>query len=219
MSIMKTFWRLGRVGLFLVPFTMAADRPVSPTPFRTKVTALEQKTFEALNELRRDPHGFAARMKKLVKLFKGKKLSLGSNVWLDTQEGVDALNEAILAVERAHVLGTLGSSNSLRHAAQDLVNDQGRSGRTGHDGSDGSSPGDRVVRYLRMPATVGENIFYGNYGDSSGYDVIIGLLVDDGEPTRDHRRSLLNGEFKLVGVACGDHPKFLQICVLDLASG
>jgi uncharacterized protein YkwD len=49
--------------------------------------------------------------------------------------------------------------------------------------------------------------------------VVISLLVDDGVPGRGHRKSLLDGAFKAVGVATGNHPNYTEMCVVEMAGG
>ena len=49
--------------------------------------------------------------------------------------------------------------------------------------------------------------------------IVVSLLVDDGVPSRGHRHSILNGTFKVVGVAVGTHPKYRDMCTIDFAGG
>lgn len=61
---------------------------------------------------------------------------------------------------------------------------------------------------------VAENIAF---GPTTGEEVIVGLLVDDGVPDRGHRKVLFERELFFTGVACGPHPSYGATCVIDYA--
>ena len=103
----------------------------------------------------------------------------------------------------------------MSDGARDHVKDQARSGATGHKGSDGSAVGARVNRYGKWKHTVAENIAYGG---SSGREIVIRLIVDDGVPDRGHRKNIFNPRFRMVGVACGTHKKYGTMCVTTFAA-
>ena len=66
--------------------------------------------------------------------------------------------------------------------------------------------------------------FYGDfntaveYGGQNPEQAVVNLIVGDGDPTRDHRKSLLNTSFKLVGVAFGTHQVFHNCSVIFTCS-
>ena len=41
------------------------------------------------------------------------------------------------------------------------------------------------------------------------------LLVDDGVPSRGHRKNIFNSEFNYVGIAVAGHPQYGKCCILD----
>ena len=86
-----------------------------------------------------------------------------NGVWLLTNEGPDAVTEAIEVIERGHgaQLPALTWSDGLALAAQDHVKDTGKRGMTGHEGSDGSLFFQRMARYGTAEGHQGENISYG----------------------------------------------------------
>jgi uncharacterized protein YkwD len=47
--------------------------------------------------------------------------------------------------------------------------------------------------------------------------IVISLLVDDGVPSRGHRRNLLDKAFKFIGLSLGAHPVYRHMCVMDFA--
>jgi uncharacterized protein YkwD len=60
----------------------------------------------------------------------------------------------------------------------------------------------------------GENIDYG----ATGLQVVIDLIVDDGVPSRGHRRNVLDPAFRAVGIAVGPHRTYGTMCVIDFTS-
>ena len=89
-------------------------------------------------------------------------------------------------------------------AAVDHVSDQA-GGAFGHDGSDRSSPGERINRYGAWIGTCGENI---SYGKSTAREIVVALIVDDGQPARKHRQNIFNAAFNFAGAAVGPHARF-----------
>lgn len=57
------------------------------------------------------------------------------------------------------------------------------------------------------------------YGSDDPTDIVAQLLIDDGVPSRGHRKNILNKEFKIVGVAFGPHTKFKNMTVQNFAGG
>ena len=57
------------------------------------------------------------------------------------------------------------------------------------------------------------------YGSDDPTDIVSQLLIDDGVPSRGHRKNILNKDFKIVGVAFGPHTKFKNMTVQNFAGG
>lgn len=178
--------------------------------------ALEKEVLSELNALRADPAAYAAHAEAMLKLFNGKLLKYPGDTPILTKEGTWAVKECVKALRGATPLPLFTPSRGLSQAAADLVADQSQTGATDHAGGDGSSPFERMDRYGTWEKTAGENIDYGN---SVARRVVLSLLIDDGVPSRGHRKNLLNPDFRVVGIACGTHPVYRHMCVLDFAGG
>jgi uncharacterized protein YkwD len=174
------------------------------------------EVLSALNRARTDPAGFATVLQHYRARLHGKSyLKPGTaNTWIDTQEGVVAIDEAIAVLRATRPLPPLATQEGLRRAAEDHVAWQGPRGELGHVGEGHSSPFDRMRRYGVTKRATGENISYG----SAGLQVVIDLIVDDGVPSRGHRRNILDPAFREVGIAVGPHRRYGTMCVMDLAS-
>ncbi len=180
------------------------------------LSELERQVVAEINLVRTDPRGYARYVKDLKRYFDGSLLKFPGEIALQTNEGVTAVNEFYEALMAADPVDSLRPSRGMSHAAKDHVEDQGETTSTGHTGGDGSSPFDRLARYGDWQKTAGENIDYGN---NNARRIVLSLLIDDGVPSRGHRKNIFNREYKAVGVACGRHQEYRYMCVIDFAGG
>ncbi len=148
--------------------------------------------------------------------FKGKRFERPGEIPLITQEGVAALDDAIRYLRSAKPVPPLDTSPGLSRAAKDHAKDQGNSGAMGHTGTDGSKPWDRMNRYGTWQKQSAENI---SYGSKNARDIVMQQIIDDGVHDRGHRANIFNPDYRVVGIACGPHDRFRNLCVLDFAVG
>jgi uncharacterized protein YkwD len=177
----------------------------------------ERDVVIEMNMMRTDPARYAR--KYLVPLrayYHGSLLKYPGKTAIATNEGISALEECIRELEHSRPVSCLSPRKGLTLAARDHAHDQGKTGATGHTGSDGSSMVSRMNRYGQWDLFAGENISYG-YGEAR--KIVISLLIDDGVPSRGHRKNLLNNSFNVVGVDIGPHPEYRDMCVMDFAGG
>jgi hypothetical protein len=167
-----------------------------------------------INYARQKPQVYASLIQQWASYFRGQILMLPGITPVMTHEGVPAVWEAVRALRATSPMGALAEFAPLDLAADDLVRDQGPRGGRGHVGSDGSQPWTRMQRHATGLTGFGEA---NAYGPTDARTVVIGLLVDDGVPTRGHRQNLLNPVFRYAGVGSGRHTVYKEMCVIDLA--
>lgn len=181
------------------------------------LSPLEKEVIYEINLFRSDPANYSRMyIEPLKKQYDRKILYYPGDQAIRTEEGVRALNECVQELKRMSARPLLYPNPQLSHSARDHQRDQQKTGRTGHVGSDGSNMKQRVEKYGKWLHRIGENIAYGN---TSARQIVVFLLIDDGVKDRGHRATLLNSDFNLVGVACGSHPVYETMCVLDFAGG
>ena len=205
-------------GMAVVLIVVAALPASSAPPAQVNAfETLETALLDEMNLLRRNPRAYAAKLAAQRATYQGDLiLRTPEGPAIRTQEGVAALDEAIRALRRApRRLPRLAHSEALTHAARAHARDLAKSGLLGHAGSDGSAPDERVSRVGKWEGLVAENIAFGRM---SAEEIVIGLLVDDGVPSRGHREVLLTRELFFAGVACGPHPRYEMTCVIDYAT-
>ncbi|MEO5568546.1 MAG: CAP domain-containing protein [Gemmatimonadaceae bacterium] len=171
-----------------------------------------------LNVARTNPTAMAGQLQQLEAYFTGTRFKRPSwAIAVQTVEGVGAVREAVRAVRGQRPVAALTRNASLTRAARDHAVDHARTGNTGHTGSDGSNTATRVARYGTWQISLSENIDFAPM--VHGRDVIESLLIDDGVRDRGHRRNIYEPSARLVGIACGPHPKFTATCVIVQAGG
>lgn len=181
------------------------------------LTELDKEIILEINKMRSDPARYAEEyITPLAKHYDRRILRYPGDQPLLTKEGVSALHECVRVLKRQQPLPIMYPSPGLSQAARDHVKDQSKTGKTGHTGGDRSGMRERIERYGTWQVRIAENIAY---GAKTAQQIVIYLLIDDGVRNRGHRDNFLNPDFKVVGVATGNHPQYGLMSVMDLAGG
>ncbi len=187
--------------------------PARPALAVGQYADLAKVVFDESNRLRSEPDKYAEILAQRQQSYSGKIYHRKNNpADLVTNEGVDALNEAVRVLQLQPVTPTLKWSESLAEVARAHVTDSGSTGMMGHDGSGSNTFANRVAALMSSGTllALGENIAY---GPADGREVVLQLVVDDGVASRGHRDNLLKAEYNVSGVGCGYHSKYTTMCV------
>lgn len=188
-----------------------------PLPKLEFLTPLENEIIAEINLARAQPQAYAAYLEEMKKFYVGNQVQRPGQPPEMTVEGVTALDEAIKFLRAAQPLPPLQVFKGMSLAARDHANDLGTSGNTGHRGNDGSTPNARVSRYGDWANSVGENIVY--QAATSARESVIGLIIDDGIPTRGHRKNLFDSTYRVAGISLGARSSLGTLCVITFAGG
>jgi uncharacterized protein YkwD len=180
------------------------------------LSTVERGIIAEMNRARANPPAYRQVLLSWRSRFRGNQVQLKERVFLQTQEGTPAIDEAVRALQKIRPVSTLRFSRGLTLAARDHVRDQGHRGATGHHGRDGSTPFQRMERYGKWQKIAGENIAY---GPDSAQAVVRDLIIDDGVPDRGHRINMFQPQYRLTGVACGYHQQYRVMCSIEYAGG
>jgi uncharacterized protein YkwD len=175
---------------------------------------LEKGVIIELNRARSNPGGYVKKLENLKKHYVGKYIYFAGRTQVATQEGVSAVNEAIEFLESTAPVPLLRVSKGLCSAAKAHAEDQGPKGLVSHEGSDNSTPDERMNRFGKWGKAFGENIEYGNF---TAPGIVMQLIINDGVPSRSHRKNIFNPLYRVVGVSFGPHHHYGKMCVIDFA--
>lgn len=136
-------------------------------------------------------------------------------VQVETIEGPPCWTEAKNDIEEnAKKLKKLKWHEGLAQACYDLIKDSGPLGRDTHTGYDGSEPIDRIDRYGTCKSS-GESLSFGECEDAE--NIVTRMLVDDGVSDRGNRGNILDKSFTHIGVSCGCHLYYGEMCCIAYA--
>jgi uncharacterized protein YkwD len=176
----------------------------------------EKQILDEINFARAKPNEYLRLLLDFRGNYKGKEIHFPDGRILVTNEGVQALDDAIKFLRDIKPSPPLEAREGMIRAARVHVDDLLTNNRSGHQGSDGSKPRDRFSRYGTWNNTVGENIVYDSRTSRS--DVIL-MLIDDGTANRGHRKNLFKDDFGVIGIATGKRSDASAISVITFAGG
>lgn len=169
--------------------------------------------FEEINKARTDPKAYANVVAARKDKMNGHILTLGGQAVV-TKEGNAAIDEAIQFLQEMEPVAPLVKLvDEMCEACKAHVEDIGASGLATHMGSDGSDPVSRLADRGQWGDVVGENL---DFGSDTAVDVVVSMIIDDGwEEKRVHRINVVDPDFKVVGIASGEHAKAkVSTCVV-----
>ena len=176
---------------------------------------LEKDVILHLNMARTDPARYAHDfIEPRIEYFTGVVYRELEEPSLITREGVEAVEECVSDMEDTDLMNPLIPSKGISLAALDHARDLSLTGETGLIGRTRQEFSARIERYGQWMFSIGEVI---SYGPATGREIVVGLLIDDGVSDRGHRTSILNPDFRLVGISIKEHPAYGNVCVIEFA--
>jgi len=180
-------------------------------------SGVAQQMLTETNLARTAPQRYLGYLLDLRQRYQGRSyLMPGSSNFVMTTEGVSALDEAVRFLQKQKPLPPLSWSQGLAASAGDLVRDEGITGEVGHTGRQSGGVRQRIERHGTWVTQIAENI---GYGPDTARLMTMQLIIDDGVPDRGHRKNIFTPVFKVAGAACGPHPGYQNMCVMDFAVG
>lgn len=194
---------------------VALALPAQESP-QERARAFERAVVQEMSDARVNPRAYARHLLELRNCFEGTLWKRPGRNPLRTEEGQEAIDEAIDFLEAARPVGPLRFNEGLAQVARLHAQDLGRRGALDHVGADGSRLSDRLNRFGTWHGLVAENI---STLEEDPRQVVIQLLVDDGVPSRGHRHNLFNPDLHQAGVGSAPHRDYRVVTVIDYAGG
>jgi len=187
-------------------------QPLSPPSFTLVelpyLTKLENEIANEINIARTQPRWYADLLVSYRRPFyEGTVLRLpGAPKLIQTREGAKACEEAINFLNSLKSLEPIRISPGVSYfAKQSLIETAGRGGMQSNSLQKIKATGRVTVGRLTELMSLGE-------GDAR--EMIVRLIISDGDTNRSHRSTLFDPRWKVGGVAAGEHPSTYQKVLL-----
>ncbi len=184
---------------------------------------LIEELFNEHNKLRQNPESFIEPLKKVLNLIRRNNILHFQNERpYRTLEGKDAVLEAInyitnipnsLKEKLSHRLFVV--SEYLNRACLEHAEDIGFSGSYSHIGSDKSHLNDRVEKYCYWSGGLAESL---DFGTNQAQNIMLKLLICDGDKKRTQRNYLFDPGFIYFGAGFSKHIKYRRCAVISYAA-
>ena len=192
-----------------------------------RIVSYNRRLIEELcnehNKLRKNPEIYIEPLKKVLDLIRRNKiLHLKDERPFKTIEGKIAVLEAInylsnipktLVEKLSNRLFIM--SDYLNFASLDHAEDIGFIGSTSHIGSDNSHLNDRVEKYCFWKGGLAESI---DFGTKHAENIMIKLLICDGDKNRTQRKYIFDPGFIYFGAGFCQHTKYRRCSVISYAA-
>ena len=171
--------------------------------------SFERDLVKELNELRRDPKGYSYKVMKYKDYLQGNILRIpGNKFGIKTEEGPAAYDEAISFLKTANPVEEMTPSKGLCKIAVDFLGMVQK--------ADPNNLGDIDMDPIinRYGTFVGNFSRSMEFGGATPEQVIVNLVVSDGDKSRGQRDALLNDSLKKCGVASGKHDTYRTATII-----
>ena len=175
---------------------------------------LEQIKKEVIietNRIRTNPKAYIPILERYLENFDDNILTRpDKNECIETQEGPKAYKEAIEFLKNQKPINEIEFDEQASKVAEEYAKILSSGEEEKMD--DETNIEERVEKYLDYDFAISECI---DFGGSTGKEVIVNLLVDDGVKLRTHRENLFSNKFQYYGVAVATHPEYDFCTVID----
>ena len=168
-----------------------------------------KQLFEEINSVRLNPSSYVDKVLKYKDYFEGNILKIpGIDAGIKTQEGAAAYEEAANFLKSAQSTEALTASKGLFQIANDYLSQIQNIEVEKIDTIDINAILDKYGSFQ------GEFAQSMEYGSTTPEQIVISLLVSDGDSTRGYRDTLFKSSLKKIGIATGKHNVYQNVAVL-----
>ena len=170
---------------------------------------IEEEIFNEHNKLRKNPKIYIQKLEKSLNFYQNNILSKENEIPIPTYEGINAVKNAINFLRNQEPVQELIYSKEMSLSCKDLVNDIGPKGLVTHEGTEIKNIYNRLEKYCDWDGVIAENL---DFGFKIPENIIMNMIIDDGDENRYQRKNLFYPDFKYVGIGVGPHRDY-GICV------
>ena len=172
---------------------------------------IKREVIAESNRIRTNPKAYIPILEGYLKNFDGNLLTLpDKHEILETEEGPRAYKEAIEFLKNQKPINVIEYDEEASKVALEYSKflSNSKEGQV----EDENQIEQRVEKYLDYDYSISENI---DFGGSTGVEVIVNLLVDDGVKNRTHRENLFSDKYEYYGVGVFEHSDYDFCTVID----
>jgi uncharacterized protein YkwD len=171
---------------------------------------IAEEIFKEQNKLRKNPKIYIQKLEKSLNFYQNNILSKENEIPIPTYEGINAVKNAINFLRNQEAVQELIYSKEMSLSCKDLVNDIGPKGLVTHEGTEIKNIYNRLEKYCDWDGVIAENL---DFGFKIPENIIMNMIIDDGDENRYQRKNLFYPDFKYVGIGVGPHRDY-GICVV-----
>ena len=171
-----------------------------------------KEILEEINKVRQNPSSYVEKILKYKDYFEGKDLKIpGESARIVTKEGYEAYEEAANFLSQTKYVQELIPSKGLFNIANDYLTSLQKVGMDKIDSVDINAIIDKYGNFDGQFNQLME------FGSSTPEQIVINLLVCDGDLDRIYRQNLLDPNLKKIGIAFGKNDIYNN-CTIIVAS-
>lgn len=155
-----------------------------------------------INLLRSSPEKYVEYLEKDKTFFKGNVLYRPNQGPIRIMEGESIYDDAIEFLKNQEPMEELKTDRRLCLACQEHSQDVGTKGILSNDGSKKESISQRLEKHLEWDYILCQLM---DYGSKSAIEIVISLLICDGDPLRSNRKSIFRTDINYVGAWSSEH--------------
>jgi len=168
-----------------------------------------KQIFDEINSARKDPNQYAEKVLKYVDYFDGKTLKIpGKTAYISTKEGAEAFKELGDVLKTSQGMEPFEPSKGLFKISNEFLNS---SQNCDVDQMDKIDVTKIMEKYGNFKGEFDQAM---EFGSENPEEIVINLLVSDGDSSREYRNILLNPKLKKIGIASGKHSSFPNYTVI-----
>lgn len=176
------------------------------------IESFRKQFIHELNALRRNPQNYSTVIRSYEKYFDDDMFKIPNTIPIKTQEGVEPLMELAMILDSLDSMCELIPCEGLNQCTMNAV--------------ELMQSFDQVIQVYDMKIDellVNYGEVYGpfaqccDFGTNNPQLLLLILLMDDGDSNRPNRTSLLNPNFKMIGLSQKTHRKFAWCSIIMLA--
>jgi hypothetical protein len=175
---------------------------------------IEQEIFKKQNELRKNPKSYIEKLENSLKFYNNYILLKEGEIPIPTYEGVEGVKNAINFLQNQKPVPELIYSKEISSSCKDILNDIGPKGLVSHEGTEIKNIYNRLEQYCEWDGAIAENL---DFGFKNPENIIMNMIIDDGDENRYQRKNLFYPDFKYVGIAVGPHRDYGYCVVIEYA--